>query len=203
MTELNTTCDRRAFLHKMGGWSLGLLLGSMAAQQVLSASEFQSPGFTRAPLPNACMTPEGETEQILAEVVNTIVPGAEIDPTGAPGGLDACAVNMLLDGNYPFKEQAAALATLMDLTAKGEYQKTFLECSYDQRLQVLLQAELSMPLLTMAYRAIRSAFFGGAYNGVGLDYMKYPGPNLGYRHIEECSFRRAVCQEMTKDGWMP
>ena len=74
---------------------------------------------------------------------------------------------------------------------------------YQQRIDVLVAAVDKVPLLRLAYRAIRSAFFGGAYNGIGLDYVGYPGPNLGYRSIPEFSFRKAVCQELTADGRMP
>ena len=70
-------------------------------------------------------------------------------------------------------------------------------------MDVLVAVQETMPLLRLAYRAIRSAFFGGAYNGVGLDYVGYPGPNLGYRHVPEFSFRTPVCQELTTDGRMP
>ena len=165
--------------------------------------EFNSPGFTRTPLPGACLQPETETEKILAAVVDTVIPGADLDPDQAPGGMDSCALNLLFDDYYPFRAQAGVLASLMNLVSQGEYSKNFLEITYEQRIQVLLKAEEEMPILRLAYRAIRSAFYGGAYNGVGLEYLKYPGPNLGYRHIPQASFRKPVCKEMTETGWMP
>lgn len=200
-----TSIDRRHFLKDMGAWSIGLLVASSAGSLALAQGdeEFQSPGWPREALPGACMKPESQVEKILAAMVDTIVPGPDTDPAGDPGGLESCAINMLMDGNYPFREQAGILADLMDLLAQGDYQAGFLDITYEQRIQVLLKAEQSMPLLIMAYRAIRSAFFGGAYNGIGLEYMKYPGPNLGYRHIREASFRRAMCREKTEKGWMP
>jgi hypothetical protein len=95
------------------------------------------------------------------------------------------------------------IAALLDQTAKQAHGSTFVELGYEQRLDVLVRAEDKLPLLRLAYRAIRSAFYGGAYNGVGLDYLGYPGPNLGYRHLPECSFRRAVCTEASETGWLP
>lgn len=65
---------------------------------------------------------------------------------------------------------------------------------------MLVRAEDKLPLLRLAYRAIRSAFYGGAYNGVGLDYLGYPGPNLGYRHLPECSFRRGGVRRGQRHG---
>jgi len=109
----------------------------------------------------------------------------------------------MLDDAYPFRGYAALIAKLMDQTAKQAHGKEFVELGYEQRLDVLQRAEETLPLLRLAYRAIRSAFYGGAYNGKGLAYLHYPGPNLGWRHLPEFSFRKAMSQEMSDTGWLP
>ena len=191
----------------MGAWSTGLLLTAtgVAGVRIAHADEcdFETPGFTRPELTNACIEPQSGIELTLAAVVDTVVPGPDIDPRGDPGALEACAINMLLDGYYPFRENASMLAGLMDMLSNLDFGQPFIDLAHDDRLVILVKAQNSVPLLRLAYRAIRSAFFGGAYNGVGLDYLGYPGPNLGYRHIPEASFRRPMCREATETGWMP
>lgn len=194
---------RREFLLKAATWSAGVAMLGAAAVIPGDECPFESPGFTRPPLPNACVQPGTDVEKTLAAVVDTVVPGPSTDPDGAPGGLEACALNLLFDDFYPFRANAAALSALIDLEASADYGKKFVECSYKQRVQVLRKAEEGMPILRLVYKAIRSAFYGGAYNGVGLTYLAYPGPNLGYRHVPASSFRKPVCRELTETGWMP
>lgn len=195
--------DRRAFLKQAGGWALGLLVGSAVSAEALAAEDWQSPGYPRAPLRGACLTAKTDVEKTLEAILDAVVPGGDSDPSGAPGAVEGCALNLMVDDEYPFKAYASLIATLMDSTAVKDHGAVFVELDLDKRLEVLVAAEDALPLLRLAYRAIRSAFYGGAYNGVGQDFLAYPGPNLGYRHLPEASYRRAVCKEMTKDGWMP
>jgi len=198
--------NRRTFLERCGRWSVAVLLGTVGyhlGRAEEGRDEFTSPGFPRPPLPGACLEPSGAMEQTLAALVDTVVPGVETDPDGAPGALESCAMNLLLDDYYPFRSYASLIVSLVDVIAKQLYDSTFMEATYKQRLEVLVKAQEDLPVLRLAYRAIRSAFYGGAYNGIGLDYVGYPGPNLGYRHLAEASFRRPVCQELTEEGWMP
>jgi hypothetical protein len=198
--------DRRKFLARCGRWSVAVLLGSIGyhlgrAEEGLD--EFTSPGFPRPPLPGACLEPVGTLEKTLAAVVDTVVPGTTTDPEGHPGALESCALNLLLDDFYPFRSYASLIVSLVDAIGQQLHASTFLDADYQQRLEVLIKAQEDLPVLRLAYRAIRSAFYGGAYNGIGLDFVGYPGPNLGYRHLPEASFRLPVCKELTEDGWMP
>jgi hypothetical protein len=197
--------ERRKFLKEMGKWSMGILLAEAGLKISYAgeiSQEFQSPGFTRTPLPDACILPFTDVEKTLAAVIDTVVPGAETDPDKEPGALEACAMNLLFDDYYPFRSYANLIAGLMDTIAQNKYSKNFIDLNLDERVAVLVESEEMLPVLRLAYRAIRSAFYGGAYNGVGLSYVQYPGPNLGFRHIKEASFRKAVCKEMTFTGWM-
>ena len=198
--------SRRRFLRDMGGWSMGLLLAGVGGHLAMAETgdeAFEPPGFTRPPLAGACLEPVGDMEKTLAAVVDAVVPGPAMDPDGEPGALESCAMNLLGDDFYPFRDSARVIVTLMDHLARQDFGGSFVEITFEQRLAVLVKSQETLPVLRLAYRAIRSAFYGGAYNGVGLDYLGYPGPNLGYRHLEQASFRRPVCEEMTETGWMP
>ncbi|TNF26116.1 MAG: hypothetical protein EP329_21735 [Deltaproteobacteria bacterium] len=192
--------SRRDFLRKMGGWAAGVLASAAALDA--RAGFLPNPGYPRRPLPGACLPAATDIERTLAAILDAVVPGAESDPDGTPGAVEACAMNLLLDGAYPFRDYAPAIVALMDALAESAHGAPFATLGLAERVEVLVTAQETLPLLRLAYRAIRSAFYGGAYNGVGLDYVGYPGPNLGYRHLHAFSFRRPVCTELT-EGWMP
>ncbi len=188
--------SRRKFLKH----SVGFLLATAAYGSGLAeTAKYVSPGWSRPVLENACLEPSTDAEKTLAAVVDTVVPGPTLDPDGDPGGLEACSLNLMFDEYYPFRTMIPELATLFDINSPGG---SFVDLDYESRMETLVKVQNEMPILRLAFRAIRSAFFGGAYNGLGHEYVKYPGPNLGYRHILEASFRVPVCQELT-DGWMP
>jgi len=195
--------ERREFFRKSGGWALGIVLGSVAESLARADQAWTFAGFARPALPGACLPPVTDVEKTLAAVLDTVVPGKESDPEGAPGAVEACAMNILLDGYFPFKPYTDFFANVVDQLAGDAYGKPFAQLPLPQRVEVLVQAQDSLPLLRLAFRAIRSAFFGGAYNGLGFDYVGYPGPNVGWRHLPESSFRRAMCKERTETGWMP
>lgn len=200
-SETKVDVYRRAFLKELGSWSLGVLLGGFALSG--RAAPFRASGFARPALPGACLMPVGDVERTLAAVLDTVVPGRSSDPSGDPGALEACAMNLLLDDHYPFRTFAPMFAAVFDQMSEETHGQAFADLPYESRLDIVIEAQDRIPLLTLAYRAIRSAFYGGAYNGVGLTWLGYPGPNLGYRHLPEASFRRPVCRERTETGWMP
>ena len=198
--------SRREFLARATRWSLLTLAGAAGgAEGLASAAEpaFKPPEHPRAPLPGACITAVTPVEKTLSALLETVVPGLATDPDGAPGAVESCAMNLMVDSAYPFRGYASLIATLMDSLARKAHEKAFVDLGLEARLAVIVDAQESLPLLRLAYRAIRSTFYGGAYNGVGLGYLGYPGPNLGYRHLPEASFRVPVCEEMTEEGWMP
>lgn len=197
--------DRRAFLERAGAWALGVILASAGPLEgrAMAAEPFRSPPFPRPPVPGACVQPFTPVEKTLAAIVDAVVPGSESDPEGTPGALEGCAMNLIVDDAFPFRSYASLITTLMDGLATKAHGAPFAGLPLEARVDVLTLAQEELPLLKLAYRAIRSAYFGGAYNGVGLSAVGFPGPNLGYRHLPEFSFRKPVCTERTKDGWMP
>jgi hypothetical protein len=194
--------DRRRFLGHATEGAAALALGRWLIRPAW-AGDFDPGGFARPPLAGACTFPETAAEETLAAVLDTVVPGPAEDPTGAPGALDACAMNLLLDDYYPFRQYVEVVAALVDSLGQEKHGAQFAALPLEQRVSVLVDAEKLLPVLRLAYRAIRSAFYGGAYNGVGLDWLGYPGPNLGYRHVAAAVAGKPVCKEMTTKGWMP
>jgi hypothetical protein len=198
--------DRRKFLRRCGQWSVGALLAAAGYQMGQAGPDgepFVAPPYPRPPLDGACLQPVTDVEKVLAAVVDTVVPGADTDPNGDPGALEACALNLMFDEYYPFKGYADLIATVMNQAAQNSFQTDFLSATYEQRLEVLVEAQEALPVLRLAYRAIRSAFYGGAYNGIGLTFVHYPGPNLGYRHLPEFSSGTAISTEASATGWLP
>ena len=187
--------DRRRFLATLGDWSLRVLVAGFASGP-LAAAAFDAPPTRRRALPGACIPPETDVEKTLAALLDAVVPGGDSDPEGAAGAVEACAMNLLLDDAFPLREQAGLVAGLMDSLALTAHGQPFAALSIADRLVVLTEAEAALPLLRLAYRAVRSAFYGGAYMG-------FPGPNLGYRHLPEFSFREPVCRELTDTGYLP
>ena len=155
------------------------------------------------PLAGACHAPLSEEELTVAAIVDTVVPGSDVDPRGAPGAREACALNLIYDEFYPFVVALPAMLLLVNTLAQNTYSKKFLQCSLEQRTKVLTQSENTMPLIRLAYRFIRSAFYATTYNIVGAKYLNWPGPNLGYKTHAEMSFNKPVSKELTKDGNLP
>ena len=196
--------DRRDFLTTAGGGALALILEAVGASAAEAAvAGYAGTPFARDPIPGACLQPLGDVERTLAAMLDTVVPGPMNDPEGTAGALEACSMNILLDGSFPFRKYADMFALVLDGIATDAHGAALADLPYAQRLDVLVTAQDQLPLLRLAFRAVRSAFFGGAYNGIGLRYVGYPGPNLGWRHVPESSFRMAVCGERTETGWMP
>jgi len=196
--------DRRDFLRTAGGGALATILQAVAGGFAKAAGTgFAGLPFARDPLPGACLLPLGDVQATLAAMLDTVVPGPTTDPEGTAGALEACSMNILLDGSFPFRQYADLFALALDGIASDAHGAAFVELAYPQRLDVLMTAQEQLPMLRLAFKAVRSAFFGGAYNGVGLRYVGYPGPNLGWRHVPEASFRAPVCRERTEAGCMP
>lgn len=196
---------RRGFL-KLGG---GVTLGTAVALAIFrgpfrtASADIQLPSPDYTPLEGACHEPLTQEQQIVAAMVDTVVPGTQTDPEGLPGALDCCAMNLIYDEFYPFVDYLPILVPLIDSTADNQHDKGFLECDLTERTEVLRSVEESLPFVRLAYRFIRSTFYAGMYNLKGTNYLKWPGPNLGYRDHEDFSFREAVCSEMTEDGNLP
>lgn len=149
-----------------------------------------------------CLEPTTNDEKVIAAVIDTIVPGKESDPTGAPGALDACAMNFVFDPFYPLAALVPVITALMQTLSRQSYSTDFLSLNLTQRTDVINKAEEATPALTLAFRFIRSIFYTDIYNRIGYDYIGFPGGNIGYIY-EDYSFKTPMAQEMTTDGNLP
>ena len=204
-TNKDRPLDRRRFLELAGKVTFG---GAVAAaifrgpmRELWAGVKLPSPDHT--PLAGACHKAETTEEMTVAAIVDTVVPGRQSDPSGAPGAIDSCALNLIYDEFWPFVSAMPLILSLVNNLASDDYSKTFLECDLEERTRVLAQAEDKLPLIRLAYRFIRSAFYAVNYNMVGGSYLNWPGPNLGYKDHPEMSFRQPVSKELTKDGNLP
>ena len=197
--------DRRTFLRIASGGSLGAALAALLCRgpfrQALASVEFPEPDHQ--PLEGACIAAASDDEKTVAAIVDTIVPGRTTDPTGAPGALESCAFNLIYDDFFPFAANLPLLLPLVDGLADQLYGKPFVNCSLEERTEVLKRAEETLPFIRLAYRFIRSAFYAGNYNYVGTTSIGWPGPNLGYVGHPDFTFGEPLAQELTVDGNLP
>ncbi len=152
--------------------------------------------------PRACIDPESETERTLAAFVDTVVPGYESDPDGAPGALDACGLNVVFDPALPLAPLAGLLAMHLDGTARRLHGGRLEELDLASREEVVAEAEDSLPELTLAIRLARTAFYGAQYSDVAERWLGVLGPNLGYVD-DGFGFGEPQSDEMTDDGNLP
>jgi len=197
--------DRRRFLELGGTLTFGSVVAALLFQaplrKAVASLVYPEPDYT--PLDGACIEAQTDEERTVAAIVDTVVPGSKSDPAGIPGALDCCALNLIYDAFYPFVDSLPVILPMVDSFAERDHGLPFRECDLDQRTGVLSEVEELLPFIRLAYRFIRSAFYGAAYTMRGTHYVKWPGPNLGYQEHPDFSFREAVSRELTEDGNLP
>jgi hypothetical protein len=181
---------RREFVETVGKASLILVLPLSGCG--IQEEEIE-PGCLEA------LTPE---EKTLAALADTVVPGSLSDPTGAPGAIEACALNLIYDDSMPVAEAAPLLVSLLDGISRTHHDQKFVALSLEERTQIVQEAEQSLPLLTWLLKLIRCAFYVGTFSDVGLKYLGYPGPNLGYIN-QGFTFGEKMSEELTPNGNLP
>lgn len=191
MTTNPNNFSRREFIIKIGKFSLVLTLPLPACGGKKKTEN--------APVCLAALTHDEKTFSALAD---TIVPGCQTDPSGAPGAVEACALNLIYDDKMPIAEVATMLVSLLDGAARDLYQRDFVDLNLEERTQAVLESEKRLPLLSWLLKLIRSAFYVGYFSDIGLKYLGYPGPNLGYVNLG-FSFGEKMSEELTPDGNLP
>jgi hypothetical protein len=117
--------------------------------------------------------------------VETIIPGTRIDPTGAPGALEAETTAFLIameqSGIFPISLSFVqfALSAVLDLGAFFTHLRGFSQLSLEERTKLVAGLEW-FPGMPFLLRLIRAPFYTATMNRVGWDYLGYPGPNSGY-----------------------
>ena len=191
MTNNSNNYSRREFIVRIGKYSLVLALPLPACG-----------GKEKAESAPACLAAMTHNEKTFSALADTIVPGSETDPSGAPGAVEACALNVIYDDTMPIVEVATMLVGLLDGSARDLYQRDFVDLNLEERTQAVVESEKRLPLLAWFLRLIRAAFYVGYLNDVGLKYLGYPGPNLGYIDLG-FTFGEKMSEELTADGNLP
>lgn len=154
-----------------------LLLGAGALS---AASLLGLPRLARAAGLVGEAGPVDPATALLRAYVSTLVPGPGDDPTGAPGAVEAGAVEQM-QAQVPY-----ILAPLMaDLTgaAFAAHRKPFAELTYAQREALLVEAFANSsraPYHLIALAIGAGTFYGDFRNRVGGEWMGFPGESDGY-----------------------
>lgn len=126
--------------------------------------------------------------------IDTVIPGKELDPTGAPGGLEAGTLEYLAkvqqQGLFPISiDLIHFIVTLaLDLIAGITHFCSFDKLNLKDR-EKIIESLTAIPGTAFLLRLMRAPFYTGAINRVGFDYLGYPGPNEGF---PDYSFDEAV-----------
>ena len=149
-------------------------------------------------LPHLGGAPDTEEGWAIAAFVDTIMPGAHRDPTGAPGGIDAGAPGMFFDPELPAYEFVSLLVGFLDGVAANQFPgQTFAASTTDERDEVVETAVGALDLMELAIQLVKLATFAAEGSTC---HLGYPGPNLGYRDDPDFSFGEAMSTEVTTDG---
>ena len=196
---------RREFLELAGKGTFGAALAAAVFGGPLRDlyARVKYPEPDHKPLEGACVEALTDDEKKVAAIVDTVVPGKDVDPDGVPGARESCALNLIYDEFYPFVQVLPSLLLLVDTKASSLYSRTFMECTFKERTKVLQEAEDTLPLIRLAYRFIRSTFYASTYNMVGAAHLNWPGPNLGYTDHPDFTFGAPLSRELTRDGNLP
>ena len=151
----------------------------------------------------ACRKPTTVEQETFLAIADTVVPGATTDPSGTPGAVEGCVMNLASDPGLPVAGVVSFLVLLADQRSEKRFERPFLELSLQERTELLTEIAAETPLLSYAFRFFRAAHYAGMYNDVGPRSLGYPGGNLGYIDDDDFSFGEAVCREKTSDGNMP
>lgn len=160
-------------------------------------------GPTREEEISFCLDIDDEVGRVLKMLCETVIPGRMSDPEGTPGALECCAMNILYDEFYPFKENARPVVNIIEKIAQDKYERSFVELGQAEREDVLMSAEQWLPLISLVTKFIKAAFFTDAYTTLGWEYVGYPGPNLGYINDPDFGVKEPTSKEKTPDGNMP
>lgn len=162
------------------------------------AAEWLTPSNAQVDVPHLGGAPDTPTGWAVAAFVDTVVPGAWRDPTGAPGALDVGAPSMFFDPTLPAAEFVEVLAAFLDLVAIGVVDgATFATLSVEDRDEALHRATQSLDLVELAIQLAKLAWFASPTAGCALGY---PGANPGWVDDADFSFAIAMSTEITADG---
>jgi len=92
---------------------------------------------------------------------------------------------------------------LLDGNANMRHGVPFAEVDRAGREDILHTVQGQLPFLAHGYRFVRAIFYADLHGPTGSQSLGFGGPNLGYLHDPELSFRRPMSEELTQHGYMP
>jgi len=147
----------------------------------------------------SCLEPRTHAQKTIKAFLETIIPGKENDPEGKPGAEEGCVINIFYDPYYSrwFSSPLELLAKDLDTFSKKVYGRKFIELTFDERTQLLIQRDdyLYYPAIALAL----IAFYSGWYDITGLKLIGFL-PNAGQ---EDISYGMKFANEMTQNGNLP
>ena len=153
------------------------------------------------PLPSLGGAPDTEEGRAIAAFVDTIIPGAHRDPTGAPGAIDVGAAALFFDPELPAAQFVGGLVLVLDQTSRRLYPPgRFAYLEPEQREEVVVRVLRDVSIFGFAVLLAKLAYFSTPHAGA---HLGYPGANPGYVHDPDFSFGRAITTEITTDGNLP
>lgn len=148
-------------------------------------------------LPHLGGAPDTAEGWAIAAFVDTVVPGAWRDPTGAPGGLDAGVPGLFFDPALPALGFVPLLVGVLDgYASRVRMSSSFATITPAQRDQAL---ELAMEISQMGF-AVQLVKLGFFSSKAAACHLGYPGPNAGYVEDPLFSFAAPLTTEITTDG---
>lgn len=197
--------QRRNFIKRTGLFPLGLLFFGLnndifKAAIADTSIQFDEGIIDFSKLKNIDTSKPLAKNKTLLALIETIIPGKLTDPEQISGSMEAGALDLLEENHFDVKKYIPYLTYGLNAAARIKHGNKFEKLNREQREAILRKMELQLPYISLFIRYIKSPFFSGDFNNVGLDYLSYPGANDGYHHDSTRSFMEVVGFELTTTG---
>lgn len=152
-------------------------------------------------LPSLGGAPDTEEGRTIAALVDTLIPGAHRDPTGAPGGIDVGAAALFFDPLLPAAQFVPILSLVLDQTSRRLFApRRFVHLVPTEREDVVARALIDVEVFEFAVLLAKLAYFSS--DGAAA-HLGYPGANPGWVHDPDFTFGTPMATEITTDGNLP
>ncbi|MCL4558248.1 MAG: gluconate 2-dehydrogenase subunit 3 family protein [Deltaproteobacteria bacterium] len=148
------------------------------------------------------LQPQTDDEKTVYAICDTILPGTTSAPGSGPGANDVGTMDVIYDKFYPAVQYLPSVIMIIDSSARSKYGRRFYDLDMAERTDVLAGIEGQLGIVDLLYEYVKAPFYVGIISDLGLKYMGYPGPNLGYVD-RDFSFYKPMSKEMTSNGNLP
>ena len=152
-------------------------------------------------LPSLGGAPDTEEGRTIAALVDTLIPGAHRDPTGAPRGIDVGAAALFFDPLLPAAQFVPIGTLVLDRTSARLFaSRRFVHLVPARREDVVAAVLIDIEVFEFAVLLAKLAYFSSAEAGA---HLGYPGANPGWVHDPDFTFAQPMATEITTDGNLP